>query len=335
MLSKEDVREFRQCHEALVDGLQEHVFGQRPALDLLVSCFLARGHFLLEGIPGTAKTMMLKLLSRLTGFEMARVQGTPDLMPADIIGSLVIDETGREPTWKRGPVFDGNFILIDEINRMNPRTQSVTLQAMQEGSVKYYTEEQPLRDPHMFMATMNPIEQEGTYPLPEAQLDRFTAKVVLPPPDTETLKRIISTHPDRHVTERTLSKIEPTKDWRYNQPDTLAKLKQTIDAVELSKMADEIASIVTQCSPLPEGARPKPDDPRKLVQFGGSPRGAQALAQLARVHALTQDREYVTSADLRWALVPALGHRVLLRYDVELELELTVPQFLQEKVQWG
>jgi MoxR-like ATPase len=338
----------------LRDGLNEYVEGERDGvLWFLTACFLIQGHVLLEGNPGTAKTFMCQVLGRLTGLPVSRVQGTPDLMPGDIIGSPRLGGNRETLEWNDGPIFEGNLIVVDEINRMNPRTQSVTLQAMQEGEVRTFTSgseagsgdgsgrSRPLPRPHMFVATMNPIEQEGTYPLPEAQLDRFTAKLVLPPPPQGTLERVLERYTDRHQTRHLLQTIESLPQWPADRPTArgdvtaairlLDGLRAEVNAVEPGDMLAHVARLVRYTTPLPPGEKAQGrDDPRERIHYGGSPRGAQALLQLARVRALTQGRNYLQRSDIEWAVKPAMRHRVQLRYEDRLEGGWTEDKLLDD-----
>nr|VFJ61699.1 MAG: MoxR-like ATPase [Candidatus Kentron sp. DK] len=348
-MTEGDIRQFKKDFDALLNGLREHLIGQREAVWFVVATFLSQGHILLEGNPGTAKTFLAQLLGQLTGLEMSRVQGTPDLMPGDIIGSPMIQPGAGEWQWRDGPIFGGNLIFVDEINRMNPRTQSVTLQAMQEGSVQTLDRqaggsgEKFLKRPHMFIATMNPIEQEGVYPLPEAQLDRFTAKLILPAPTEDDLLKIMDRYADRHTTRAALADIGPCGRWPKEGDRTergkqaleiLTEMRDVINAVEMGALDRDIAAIVRATTPLMADEKVAKDSPRRNVQYGGSPRGAQALLQLARVHALTEERAAISRSDIEFVLPPTMRHRIQLKYEFVVEggasEAATVEQFLQK-----
>ena len=297
-----------------------------------IATFFAQGHLLIEGNPGTAKTLIAKVLAKLTGLQMARIQGTPDLMPNDIIGSIVPNSDELE--WINGPILEGNIVFIDEINRMNPRTQSVTLQAMQEGKVTYWRKSRPLFDPNMFIATMNPIEQEGTFPLPEAQLDRFTVKVRMPTPDRATIRRILERFRDRHATEHMVQELKVLEEWSFEGggEKVLNELKKTLDMVALGEAETWIPNLIEQISPRRPKEAPLPKDSvRHDVRYGGSPRGAQALLQLASVRALLDERGQIQRSDLEHVRVEALQHRIQLAHGVTYgEAKVTKTDFLEK-----
>jgi MoxR-like ATPase len=284
------------------------ILGQRELLELVTISLLARGHLLLEGLPGLGKTELIKALSKLLGLSFRRVQFTPDLLPGDIIGSPILEETGgrRQLVFHQGPIF-ANLVLADEINRASPKTQSALLEAMQERRVTVLGETHPLPLPFYVLATQNPIELEGTYPLPEAQLDRFMFKINVQGVSSETLQEIITT--------RKLG--EPPELAQALSGAELVDLFRDVDAVHLpAAVANYIARLVTATHP----ARPEaPDEVRKFVKFGASPRAAIALAMTSRAAALVQGKPNVGFDEVRRVAPSVLGHRLILDYAARLE----------------
>lgn len=281
----------------------------RPELHKLVAIgILSRGHVLLEGVPGVGKTALVKALGQLLGLEFKRVQFTPDLMPGDILGSHILQDVpsgGREMIFRSGPIFT-NLLLADEINRASPKTQSALLEAMQERNVTLLGTTRPLPEPFFVLATQNPIELEGTYPLPEAQLDRFLFKLVVGPADTEALDRIIST---RRRGE------PPAPTWKMSQYE-LQSVFGVMDRIFLPRpVARFIARLVAATHPT-AGVTPLV---KSYVGYGASPRAAIAIAESARAAALLAGRPTVGFADVR-AVVPAvLNHRLILNYKARLD----------------
>jgi MoxR-like ATPase len=278
--------------------------GRPEVVDQLLWCLFARGHALIEGAPGLGKTTLVKGLAAALGLGFARIQFTPDLMPGDILGTRILeeDERGlRRFGFQPGPIF-ANVVLADEINRATPRTQSALLEAMQEGQVTTFGTSRTLEEPFCLFATQNPIEMEGTYPLPEAQLDRFLFKIVLGPPGFEALVEVlggIDAEPpaalfDRGRVLRTLELVRT--------------LPASTEMVELA------ARTVLATHPAAELA---PESVRRHVRYGASPRGGQALLAGARARALFAGRVHVTEADVAAVVAPALRHRVVLGYEGE------------------
>ena len=332
-----EINEFKVIFERLKNEIEKYIHGQQETIWFMTAVFMVRGHLLLEGFPGTAKTILVKILSRITGLDMARIQGTPDLMPGDIIGSLVFHQGIDRLEWNNGPIFDGNIIFIDEINRMNPRTQSVTLQAMQEGQVRVLgqtnegntSSDKNIKKPNMFIATMNPIEQEGTYPLPEAQLDRFTAKIVVPNPSKYTLKTVLENYSDRHKTDQIINEIEVLNDWRDQDIEKrFDQISDLTSKVEAGDHLQTIVDIIDCITPFQQENKTEKDEFKSKIQFGGSPRGAQAILQLARIKAMTENRQYIEKSDIKYVLIPTLQHRINLKYDAEIDEGLTPIKFI-------
>ena len=287
----------------LTETLRTVLFGQDRMVETVVTGILARGHVLLEGLPGLGKTELVKGLSRALDLTSKRVQFTPDLLPGDVTGNPVLEETDGRRTFRfqPGPVF-ANLLLADEINRASPKTQSALLEAMQERSVTVMGQTHALPRPFVVLATQNPIELEGTYPLPEAQLDRFLFKIDVPPADEATLERIVLAR------EIGLPPDVP----RVMDAAALERLQEQVRRVFLPQpVAAYVARLVAATTPgTPTGAG---------LRFGASPRAALALAAAARARALCQGRINAGYDDVRAAALPVLRHRVLLDYGARLE----------------
>jgi MoxR-like ATPase len=298
----EDVR--RQFNAA-ADALGEVIVGQRELIEDTLTALVSGGHVLLEGVPGLGKTLLVRTLSLVSGLGFGRIQFTPDLMPADITGAQVFDrETGRLE-FSPGPIFT-SLLLADEVNRATPRTQSALLEAMQEGTVTAGGETRQLPEPFFVLATQNPIEMEGTYPLPEAQLDRFFFKLLVPFPSAQDLAVIA---------ERTTG-IE-----QRSAPLALSGQSLT-DAARLARtvlvaphVLEHAVRIVTATHP----ERSPTADVRRFVRHGSSPRGLQALVLAAKVVALRNGRWNVSFGDLERAALPALRHRMILQFEATSE----------------
>jgi MoxR-like ATPase len=281
----------------------------RPDLHRLVLIgILSRGHVLLEGVPGVGKTALVKALSQLLGLDFKRVQFTPDLMPGDILGVHILQEApgGREMVFRPGPVFT-NLLLADEINRASPKTQSALLEAMQERSVTLLGATRPLPDPFFVLATQNPIELEGTYPLPEAQLDRFLFKLVVDPADADALDRIIST---RRRGE------PPAPTWAMTA-DQLRQVFGVMDRVFLPRPVSRYVARLVAATHA--AAAEAPSLVKAYVGYGASPRAAIAIAEAARAAALLAGRPTVGFADVQAVAPPVLTHRLILNYKARLD----------------
>lgn len=284
------------------------IVGQRDVIDGVLICLLAGGHVLLEGVPGLGKTTLLRTLGRVLHLKYSRIQFTPDLMPGDIVGSMIMetDERGhRVLRFQPGPVF-ANLVLADEINRATPKTQSALLEAMQERTITSGTSTYSLDAPFLVMATQNPIEMEGTYPLPEAQLDRFLLKVLVPFPSNEVLARIgeQTTGPSLVTPSRLLEPAELL--------EAMAFARHVVVAPHVTEYAVRMISFThPDRSPVPEVKR--------FVRFGSSPRGLQALLLSAKVLALRAGRWNVALEDLDRLALPALRHRLILHFEATAE----------------
>jgi len=314
MASKEQgveatVAEFRNDIEKLRKEIARVIVGQRPIVDGVITCLLAQGHALLEGVPGLGKTMLVRTLAQALTLEFSRIQFTPDLMPADVLGTNVIGQDGgggRSFSFQKGPIF-ASIVLADEINRATPKTQSALLEAMQEGHVTVAKTSYPLPRPFVVLATQNPLEMEGTYPLPEAQLDRFLLKLQVTYPSGEELNEIL----DR-TTQGTTPRVEPVLDG-----PRLLELGQLVREVPVaSRVRDHAVKLLQATHPDQPGA---PRATRQYVRYGSSPRGAQAILLAAKVRALLAGRFHVSCGDLRECLKPALRHRILLNFEGEAE----------------
>jgi MoxR-like ATPase len=292
----------------LVDGLRHVILGKEQTIDEVVAALLARGHVLLEGLPGLGKTELVKALSRLLSLDFRRIQFTPDLLPTDITGSHILQERDgrKEFAFHPGPVFT-NLVLADEINRASPKTQAALLEAMQERRVTTFGETRPLPVPFFVLATQNPIELEGTYPLPEAQLDRFMFKVDIAGVDQAVLEEILVTriHGEPPALEPVLS---------AGQLDDLFAL---VDAVHLPRsVANYIARLVAATHP---DAPDAPDAVRSFVKYGCSPRAAISIGAAARGLALLRGKPNVGFDEVRRVAAPAMAHRLVLDYAARLE----------------
>ena len=282
----------RRC-EAILAELERAVVGRRRALELVLTGILAGGHVLIEDLPGLGKTLIARSFAQVLGLDFARIQFTPDLLPSDVIGAPLYDQRTAEMVFRPGPVFT-QFLLADEINRTPPKTQSALLEAMGEGQVSADGQTRPVPQPFIVLATDNPIEYEGTYELPEAQLDRFLMRLRLgylsADHETDMLRRRVA-----RATEAVT--LTPVTD----AAGVLA-MRQSLERVEVSpELLDYIVAIVAATRKDPQ------------VQVGASPRGGLALLQLARAQALLARRDYVIPDDIKQIAVPALAHRVTLR----------------------
>jgi MoxR-like ATPase len=283
--------------------------GNRDVVDGVLTCMLAGSHALLEGVPGLGKTMLVRTMAEALELQFSRIQFTPDMMPADIIGTTVIDESAggqKSFSFRKGPIF-ANIVLADEINRATPKTQSALLEAMQEHRVTVSKQTYTLDEPFFVLATQNPLESEGTYPLPEAQLDRFFFKLHVGFPGREELNEIL---------ERTTGTVTP-KVARVLDRERLVAMQALVREVPIAKHVQDYAVRLLQAThPSEKGSL---DAVRRFVKFGSSPRGAQALLLAAKIRALFDGRFAAGVEDVKSAALPALRHRVLLNFEGEAE----------------
>ena len=296
---------YAELASAIENEVGKVIVGQHDLVRTVVMCLLAEGHALLEGVPGLGKTMLLKTLSQVVELPFSRVQFTPDLMPADIVGTQILeeDEHGRKSfQFRAGPVF-ASFVLADEVNRASPKTQSALLEAMQERSVTAGGETRLLPRPFLVMATQNPLEMEGTYPLPEAQLDRFLLKALVPFPTAEDLVTVM---------ERTTGVGLVTPSIVADQATILAMIELTRQVPIASHVVRHAVDLIVASHPSEASASPLV---RKYVRFGASPRGAQALVLAGKVRALWDGRPSVSIDDIRAIAPAALRHRLVVGYE--------------------
>ena len=288
----------------LVSGMDRVIVGQKHLVDSLLIGLLSDGHILLEGVPGLAKTLAIKTLAQLIDSEYSRIQFTPDLLPADVVGTLIYSQKEEKFNVKKGPVF-ANFVLADEINRAPAKVQSALLEAMQEKQVTIGSETFTLPNPFLVMATQNPIEQEGTYQLPEAQVDRFMLKVVIDYPTLEEEKRIIRENIQGH-----LPTVTPV-----STAEEIIRARSVVREVYIDEKIEQYIADIVFATRYPDRYGLK--DMSSLISFGGSPRASISLAKAARAYAFIKRRGYVVPEDVRAVAHDVLRHRVGLTYEAE------------------
>ncbi|HWL53072.1 MAG TPA: MoxR family ATPase [Chthoniobacteraceae bacterium] len=304
-----DAEAFRTLFLNLSSELEKRIVGQREIIEGVLVALLVGGHVLLEGVPGLGKTMLVRTLAEVADLEFSRIQFTPDLMPSDIVGTNLIagEEGTRMFEFQPGPIF-ANLVLADEINRATPKTQSALLEAMQEHHVTVGGRQHPLSEPFLVLATQNPLEMEGTYPLPEAQLDRFLFKLKVAYPSADELHTILDrTTGGEHAPLKKVS----------GDAAGLLRWRAFVREVPMAREVQERAvQIVLATHPdRPEAS----EKAKRYVRYGASPRGAQALILAGKIYALLDGRFHVSRADLERAVLPALRHRVLLNFEGEAE----------------
>jgi MoxR-like ATPase len=305
---REDVALFQKKIGLLREEVGRVIVGQRDIIDGVLTCMLAGSHALLEGVPGLGKTMLVRTLADSIGLEFSRIQFTPDLMPADIIGTTVIEDSAsgaRGFEFRRGPVF-ANVLLADEVNRATPKTQSALLEAMQERRVTVGRTTYEIEAPYFVLATQNPLEMEGTYPLPEAQLDRFFFKLHVGFPNREELHKIL---------DRTTTDYSPGVRKVLSREDVLG-MQALSRAVPVARHVQDYAVRLLLAT---QGGPDAPETVRRFVRTGASPRGAQAMLLAAKIRALFDGRFAASIDDVKLAALPALRHRVLLNFEGEAE----------------
>jgi len=306
---KDQIGKFREVYNSLREEIGKVIVGQDAIVDGTLNALFANGHVLLEGVPGLGKTLLVRTLSQVLDLSFKRIQFTPDLMPADVLGTNMVHETDegkRAFEFLHGPIF-AHLVLADEINRATPKTQSAMLEAMQERSVTIGGEIRKLDLPFFVLATQNPIDQEGTYPLPEAQLDRFFYKLLVDYPTAEELSEIVT-----RTTEGT--KVQVSK---VVNGATLIELQQLVQQVPVaSHVKDYAVRLILATHPNTETAQ---EITNQFLKFGSSPRGAQSLLLGAKVRALTEGRFNVSFDDVAEVALPALRHRLIVNFEAEAE----------------
>ena len=323
MSTEARIQAFREAYTVLRAEIGKVIVGHEAIVEGTLTAIFAGGHLLLEGVPGLGKTLLVRTLSQALDLSFNRIQFTPDLMPADILGTNLVMETAdgrREFQFQRGPIF-AHIILADEINRATPKTQSAMLEAMQEKQVTAAGEIRKLAEPFFVLATQNPIDQEGTYPLPEAQLDRFFFKLIVGYPSAAELTEVLN-----RTTENAKATVNKVLDG--------AALLDWQDLVRQVPVASHVKDYAVR---LTLATHPKTDTARPIanqyLRFGSSPRGAQTLLLAGKVRALTQGRFNVSFDDLQAVAMPALRHRLILNFEAEAEgitTDQIIAQVLQE-----
>lgn len=320
-INEQDIEGFKASFLKIKQEIGKAIIGQEDVIEQVLIAILCEGNVLLEGVPGLGKTQLVKTIGRVLDLDFSRIQFTPDLMPADVVGTNIInhDESGRtELSFQRGPIFS-NIVLADEINRATPKTQSAMLEAMQEKTVTVGNSTYELGKPFFVMATQNPIEMEGTYPLPEAQMDRFLFKLNVEFPSLEELTKIVE--------------ITTGID-----TDSLEKITTGEELLSMSNIAKNIPiarSVIDYAMKLILATHPEaensPEISKKYVRYGSSPRGAQAIIKGARVKALIEGRYNVSYDDIKYMAYPVLRHRVVLNFDA-ISDGLTTDDYIREVI---
>ncbi len=303
--------------ELLQHEMDKVIIGQRDMTQKLMIGLLSNGHVLLEGVPGLAKTLAINTLAKATNVSFNRIQFTPDLLPADLLGTLIYNQKKEEFAVKKGPVF-ANFILADEVNRAPAKVQSALLEAMQERQVTIGPDTYPLPEPFLVLATQNPVEQEGTYPLPEAQVDRFMLKVVIGYPSKDEEKRIIRSN----ISAGARPQPQPVI-----TPEQIVRARNTVREVYMDEKIEQYIVDIVFASRSPEEYGL--GHLKNLIQFGGSPRASINMALAAKAYAFLKHRGYVIPEDVRAVCMDVMRHRIGITYEAEAE-NITQEQIITE-----
>lgn len=300
----------------ITQGMDQVIVGQKHLIDSLMIGLLSNGHILLEGVPGLAKTLAIKTLASLIDSKYSRIQFTPDLLPADVVGTMVYSQAKEQFQIKKGPIF-ANFVLADEINRAPAKVQSALLEAMQERQVTIGEQTFRLDDPFLVMATQNPIEQEGTYPLPEAQVDRFMLKVIISYPKKEEEKQIIR----QNISGRKVE-IKPVL-----KPSEIIEAREIVQKVYIDEKIERYIVDIVFATRFPQDHGLA--DLKEMISFGASPRASISLAMAARAYAFLKQRGYVIPEDVRAVCHDVLRHRIGLSYEAEAN-NMTAEEIISE-----
>ena len=288
-----DISNVSTLSRQVIAEVERAVVGKRDLLEMMMSSVLAGGHILLEDFPGLGKTLVARSFAKVLGLEFKRIQFTPDLLPGDITGGYVFNRTQNTFELRKGPVF-ANIVLADEINRASPKTQSALLEAMQEGQVTIEGESLPLPVPFLVLATQNPIEYEGTFPLPEAQLDRFMLKLTVGYPSIEEEKLILKRRRERRQDEVVLREITTA--------EQVLEMREVVETVHVNADLENYIATLVHATRVD-----------RRVAVGSSPRGSLAFLKIARANAAVNNRDFITPDDIKRYAVPVLGHRVILQ----------------------
>lgn len=322
MEDKEKIMAFASDFKKIEDEISKDIIGQKDVIHKIIISMIADGNVLLEGLPGTGKTQLVKTVARVMDLSFSRIQFTPDLMPADVTGTNMIDQETGDLTFKKGPVF-ANIVLADEINRATPKTHSALLEAMQEKTVTSGNTTFKLPDPFFVLATQNPLELEGTYPLPEAQLDRFVFKLdVKFPSESELLEIVNITTGTRGAKAEKLFDADKIKDMR----------DISLEVPIAEAVAKYAMNVIINSHPELESS---PEIVKKYVRYGSSPRGAQAIIRTARINALANGRYNVSYEDIKEVAYDVLRHRVFLNFEAltdGIKVEDIIDELLKEEV---
>jgi len=312
----EKISESSKFIDGLTTSMNQIILGQEQLVNKIIISMLANGHILLEGVPGLAKTMMVNTLSQLINTSFQRVQFTPDMLPADLLGTLIYNQKTGEFETRKGPIFS-NIILADEINRSPAKVQSALLEAMQERQITIGSNTFLLDSPFLVMATQNPVEQEGTYPLPEAQVDRFMFKLIVEYPSLNSERLVLR----QNTSARKAKKITPIV-----QPDQIIKAQSIIDEIYVDEKVEDYVLNLIFATREPE--KFNLDDLSRIIDFGASPRATINLVKAAKARAFTEHRGYITPEDIRYISADVLRHRIILTYEAEAE-EITTEDVIQ------